>query len=209
MQEDRVGELQTFNASQGIAKERDLKLMLWHSDAMRQARVGDIEGIELNKLTPNQRKHNQVKGLSIVISAQQELISTFRAQIKHRAMQKWRKLSPPKEGEKVVFEKHENDYNNVMKIRGLLIACRMDILEADKTKRLDDDFILEKEDYLGEKTFELTPNFYEMLGELENTFEDIHLILLKNKCISAGMEEDEELSYKEKEKEAVKRVVEA
>lgn len=209
MQEERIGELQTFNASQGIAKERDLKLMLWHSDAMRQTRAGDLIGIDPQKLTMNDRKFNQVRGLSIVISAQQELISTFRAQIKHRALQKWRKIPNPKEGEKIPFEKHENDYKKIMYVSANLNACRMDILEADKTKKLDDDFILEKEDHEGKKIFELTSNFYEMLKELENTFEEIHLILLKNKCISAGMEEDDELTYKEKEKEAVRRVVEA
>ena len=37
----------------------------------------------------------------------------------------------------------------------------------------------------------------------------IYLLMLTNKIVSAGIEEDEEATYKEKEEEAVRRVVEA
>ena len=48
-----------------------------------------------------------------------------------------------------------------------------------------------------------------MLDDLESSYEQIYLIMLTNKIVSAGIEEDEELSYKEKEAEMIKRVVEA
>jgi len=48
-----------------------------------------------------------------------------------------------------------------------------------------------------------------MLDDLEESYEQIYLLMLTNKIVSAGIEEDEELSYKEKEEEAIKRVVEA
>jgi len=57
--------------------------------------------------------------------------------------------------------------------------------------------------------YELTPNFYEMLEDLEASYEQIYLLMLTNKIVSAGIEEDEELSYKEKEQEAIRRLVEA
>jgi hypothetical protein len=48
-----------------------------------------------------------------------------------------------------------------------------------------------------------------MLDDLEQSYEQIYLLMLTNKIVSSGIEEDEELSYKEKEEEAIKRVVEA
>ena len=59
------------------------------------------------------------------------------------------------------------------------------------------------------KVFTLTGNFYEMLEELESSYEQIYLLMLTNKIVSAGIEEDEELTYKQKEEEAIRRVKEA
>ena len=56
---------------------------------------------------------------------------------------------------------------------------------------------------------ELTKNFYEMLEDLEASYEQIYLLMLTNKIVSAGIEDDEEMTYKEKEEEAIRRVVEA
>jgi len=81
-------------------------------------------------------------------------------------------------------------------------------LKLKKTKRIDDDFLIVRKTEDGE-TYELTSNFREMLDDLEESYEQIYLLMLTNKIVSAGIEEDEELSYKEKEEEAIKRVVEA
>ena len=48
-----------------------------------------------------------------------------------------------------------------------------------------------------------------MLDELENSYEQIYLLMLTNKIVSAGVEEDDEMTYKEKEQEAIRRAVEA
>jgi len=48
-----------------------------------------------------------------------------------------------------------------------------------------------------------------MLEDLESSYEQIYLIMLTNKIVSAGIEEDEELSYKEKEEEFINRIVNA
>jgi len=45
--------------------------------------------------------------------------------------------------------------------------------------------------------------------ELDDSYEDIHLLMLTNKIISAGIEENEELTYKEKEEEMKRRIVDA
>jgi hypothetical protein len=42
---------------------------------------------------------------------------------------------------------------------------------------------------------------------LESSYEQIYLLMLTNKIVSAGIEEDEEMTYKEKEQEAVRRMV--
>ena len=36
------GELRTYNSAQGIATQRDLNLILWHTEAMRQVRTGQL-----------------------------------------------------------------------------------------------------------------------------------------------------------------------
>ena len=61
----------------------------------------------------------------------------------------------------------------------------------------------------GEEVNELTKNFYDMMDDLETSYEQIYLLMLTNKIVSAGIEEDEEMTYKEKEAEAIRRVVEA
>jgi len=48
-----------------------------------------------------------------------------------------------------------------------------------------------------------------MLDDLESSYEQIYLLMLTNKIVSAGIEESEELSYKEQEDELIRRVVEA
>ena len=203
-------ELRTYNSAKGIATERDLKLIIWHMEAMRQARTGLISGLEEKEVNINDKKMNQVRALSLIISAQEDLIGTFSAQILFRSNNKYKKAHKTEEEQKEnPFKEHDNDYNKVMLLSKKINACRMDILEAERTRSLEDDFITERQDSKGCLILELTVNFYEMLRELDKTFEEINLILLMNNCISAGIEEDEELTYKEKEKEAIRRVVEA
>jgi len=201
-------DIRVFNPSKEISREITLEILIRHRDAMKQARTGD--DIQSEDKSPNTRRMNQVKALNYIIAAQREMITVSRPIIYFRSMQKWKKSQRNvKEDEKVTFEKHKNDYNDMLETLEILRACEQDIIEADRTKRLDDDFILEKQDQLGEKKFELTQNFFEMLDELENSYEKIYLLMLTNKIVSAGIEEDEESTYKEKEAEMIKRVEDA
>lgn len=201
-------DIRVFNPSKEISREITLEILIRHRDAMKQARTGDDIGVE-DKST-NTRRMNQVKALNYIIAAQREMVTVSRPIINFRSTQKWKKSQRNiKEGEEVKFEDHKNDYNDMLDILETLRACEQDIIEADRTKQLDDDFILEKQDSLGETKLELTANFFEMLDELENSYEKIYLLMLTNKIVSAGIEEDEELSYKEKEAEMVKRVEDA
>ena len=79
---------------------------------------------------------------------------------------------------------------------------------AEKTKSIEDDFLIVREGEEG-NFHELTTNFYDMVEALESSYEQIYLLMLTNKIVSAGIEEDEELTYKEKEKLAVERILEA
>ena len=125
--------------------------------------------------------------------------------------QKWKKkYKTDEEQEKNPFDKEDNDYNRLIEWLEILRGCEQSIVQADKSKSLKDDFLLVKINAsTGEEINELTSNFYEMVEDLESSYEQIYLLMLTNKIVSAGIEEDEEMTYKEKEAEAIRRVVEA
>jgi len=205
------GELKVFNPSKEISREIILDIVIRHRDAMKQARTGERPNSSGNPDSDNQRKFNQVRALGLIISAQREMITLSRPNLYFRSLQKWKKSHKSEEDKiKIPFEKHENDYNKMMGWIGLLRACSKDIDNAERTKTLEDDFIVKRQNQLdGSIKYELTENFHEMLEELESSYEQIYLLMLTNKIVSAGIEEDEELTYKQKEAEAVRRVVEA
>jgi len=202
------GEIKVFNPNKEISREIILEVLIRHRDALKQARTGEMVDIEKNKLRDNERKINQVRALNLIISAQREMITISRPIIFFRSTQKWKKQFKEEEREKNKFEEQENDYNRMKEWLQFLKDCKNAILEAEKTKRVDDDFILRKETQEG-LILELTENFFDMLEDLEASYEQIYLLMLTNKIVSAGIEEDEEMTYKEKEKEAIRRVVEA
>jgi hypothetical protein len=205
------GDIKVFNPNKEIAKEITLEILIRHRDALKQARTGELPGVEIENLKDNDRKMNQARALNLIVSAQREMITASRPIIKFTSYQKWKKkYKDEKEQEEHPFEKEDNDYNKMIGWLNFLIMCEKEILNAEKSKKLDDDFLLTKvNNSTGEEVNELTENFYDMLNDLESSYEDIYLIMLINKIVSAGIEEDEELSYKEKEQEAIRRVVEA
>ncbi len=138
------------------------------------------------------------------------MITASRPIIFFRSTQKWKKKNKEEEEQKQnPFEKDDNDYNKLMEWLDFLKHCEEAILEAERTKRVDDDFMVKKQKNDGEFVFVLTKNFYDMVEDLEASYEQIYLLMLTNKIVSAGIEEDEEMTYKEKEQEAIRRVVEA
>ena len=203
------GDLKVFNPSREISKEITLEILIRHRDALKQARTGELKDIPVEKLKDNDRKMNQVRGLNLVLAAQREMITASRSILFFRSTKKWeKKYKEEEEREKNTFKEHDNDYNKMLEWLEFLKICEKAIIEAQKTKRIDDDFLIVRKTEDGE-TYELTSNFRDMLDDLEESYEQIYLLMLTNKIVSAGIEEDEELSYKEKEEEAIKRVVEA
>lgn len=206
------GDLKVFNPNKEISKEITLEILIRHRDSMKQARTGELPtlNVDRNVIPDNERRLNQVRALSLIIAAQREMVTISRPTIYFRSLQKWkRKHKEDEDKEAEPFEEEDNDYSKLMSYLELLKACEQDIIEADRTKRVDDDFIIKRQDHEGSETFQLTDNFFEMLEELENSYEKIYLLMLTNKIVSAGIEEDEEMTYKEKEEEAIRRVKEA
>jgi hypothetical protein len=203
------GDLKVFNPNKEISREIILEVLIRHRDALKQARTGEIVGTPMDKIEDNQRKINQVRGLNLIISAQREMITISRPIIFFKSMQKWKKDYKTEKKEEIPpFEKEDNDYNHLMFWLNFLKECEDAIIKAERTKRLDDDFLWVKQTNDGDIN-ELTTNFYEMVDDLESSYEQIYLLMLTNKIVSAGIEEDEEMTYKEKEKEAIRRIVEA
>ena len=204
------GYLRTFNPSKEISKEVVLEVIIRHRDALKQARTGELVDVPFEKLSDNQRKRNRVRALNLIISAQREMINISRPIIYFSSSKAWNKKYPEEEQrQEHKFEDEANDYNKLIEWKAFLKFCENAIIQADKTSSLEDDFILTKISQNGEEEEELTQNFYDMLDELENSYEQIYLLMLTNKIVSAGVEEDDEMTYKEKEQEAIRRAVEA
>jgi len=202
------GELKVFNPNKEISREITLEILIRHRDALKQARTGELVGVSVEQMKDNDRKMNQVRALNLIISAQREMINISRPILFFRSTQKWKKKYKEDEQRKEhPFEKENTDYSRMLDWLNFLRYCEKAILIAERTSRVDDDFIIKKQTQDGEVN-ELTQNFYEMIDELEGSYEQIYLLMLTNKIVSAGIEEDEELTYKEKEEEAIRRVVE-
>lgn len=205
------GDLKVFNPDKEISKEITLEIVIRHRDALKQARTGELVGVPIEKQRDNDRKMNQARALNLIISAQREMVTASRPIVYFTALQKWKKKNKSDDDIKNnPFEKEDNDYNKLINWNEFLKSCEKEIINAEKTKSYDDDFIVTKVDNsTAVEKNELTKNFYEMLEDLESSYEQIYLIMLTNKIVSAGIEEDEELSYKEKEEEFINRIVNA
>ena len=208
------GELKTMQSGKEIDLNTTVPAIVDCFNALKQSKTGKIIGSE-DKISDNKKKLNQIRGLSLLISTQETAITFSRAQIEYRSKSKWAKNNKGKEDlEKDSFDELNKelsdmkyDFNKLLYWSNFLKNCRKSILIAEKTKRLDDDFMTKKETNEGE-IFELTDNFWEMLEDLEACFSAIHLLMYINKVISSGIEEDEELTYKEQEEAFIKRVIE-
>ena len=206
-----AGDIKVFNPNKEISKEITLEILIRHRDALKQARTGELIGVAVENISDNNRKMNQARALNLIISAQREMITASRPIVLHTAMHKWKKKNRlDKDQEENPFDKEDNDYNKMMGWLKFLRFCGESLIDADKTVSKDDDFMVTITDNnSGEEKNELTANFYEMVEALEGSYEQIYLIMLVNKIVSAGIEDDDELTYKEKEAEMVKRIEEA
>lgn len=206
---DNMPDLKVFNPNKEISIEITLEILIRHRDALKQARTGELRGVSIDKLSDNERKLNQVKALSLIISSQREMITASRPIIYFRSTKKWERQNRDlEEDKKTPFEKDENDYNKMLEWLDFLKKCEEDLLKAEKTRRLDDDFLIKKSTSEGE-IYELTTNFREMLEDLEHSYEQIYLLMLINKIVSAGIEEDEYQTHQELAEEARRRIIDS
>ncbi len=204
-----IGDIKVFNPNKEISREITLEILIRHRDALKQARTGELVGVTTENIKESERKFNQVRALNLIISAQREMITISRPIIFFRSTQLWKKkYKEEKDQKENPFKEHENDYNKIKEWLDFLSHCSEAILEAERTQRLDDDFLVKKQNNEGDY-YDLTNNFYEMVEDLESSYEQIYLLMLTNKIVSAGIEEDEEMSYKEKEEEVIKKIKEA
>lgn len=204
-----AGDIGVFNPSKEIAKEVTLQVLIRHRDAIYQAREGFF-GLDLDKtITDSEKKINKVKGLYKVISAQREMINISRPIVRHRCFVMWNRKNPsPEDKEKNLFEDEDNDYNKINMVKEVLKQAEMDIIKAERTASQKDDYLIKKDTPEGTQ-YLLTDKYFDMINGLEDTFEKIYLIMLKHKIVSAGIDEDEEKTYKELEKESIEKVKEA
>lgn len=204
------GEIHVYNPDKQLSEQVTLKNIVAHDVAMRLARTGVPDLPSDKPITPNERMKLRFKGLNEIISSQQCMITNIKAIVKNNNEVQWRKKN--KEDEDKVenkFDDEDNDYNELVAILRFLDICEQKIITARKTKIQDDDFLVKRQEHTGEWVLDLTKNFFEMMKELEESYEEIYSIMLRNKIVSSGFTVDEELEDKQKEEEAMRRIVES
>lgn len=206
---ENKNEVQLFNTAKKESDEIVFPIIESHRYSIRQGRTGELKDVPIEKIDKNQRKLNRVKALHLIISCQKDMIQIARPTVRWNTLKVWeKKYKEDDEQKDNLFEKEDNDYNKLINLKKLLNFFDSEIMKAEKSTTKDDDFLVSEQGDDG-KDSELTENFYEMFSELEDTYEEVYIILIKHKIVSAGISEDEELTYKEQEQEMVRRVVEA
>jgi hypothetical protein len=204
------GEINIYNPDKQISEQITLKNLILHDIAMRLTRTGVPELPSEKPLTANDRTHLRFKGLNEIISAQQCLITNANPIVKHNSLNDWTKHNKTDEDKlKCPFDNDDNDYNELVAILHFLDEFEQQIIKARQTKIFSDDFVWKKMDNEGNDVLELSPNFFKMVKELEGTYSVVYGIMLKNKIVSSGISVDEELDDKQKEEEAMRRIVDS
>jgi len=208
--ESNIGGVSVWNPDKQLSEQITLKNIVSHDIAMNLARTGVPELQSEKPLSFNDRISLRFKGLNEVISSQQCIITNTKAIVKVNSLHDWKKKFKNDEDKlENKFEEEDNDYNELSAILFFLDKCEQEIIKARQTKKLSDDFVWEKEDKDGDMILELTPNFFKMIKELENSYETIYCILINNKIVSSGVTVDEEMEDKEKEEEAMRRIIDS
>jgi hypothetical protein len=146
-----------------------------HQYYMRMVRMGGDTFEELENTTDNDRQQIKARSLIRVVSIQRELLLHARPIVHHLEYSIWEKGDKTKP-----FEEDDNDYNNLLLCLKFLKHAGHLIRTADLTKTLADDFLIWKQTADGEKEARLTNNFYNMVDELEDCYEEIYKIMLTN-----------------------------
>lgn len=207
---ENTGEIQVYNPDKQISEQVTLKNIVAHDIAMRLARTGVPDLPSEKPLTPNQRMKLRFKGLNEIISAQQCIVTNIKPIVRNNSESQWKKRTKSDEDkQKNPFDDDDNDYNELVAILTFLDICEQKIIEARKTKMPGDDFIVKIQNNAGDDILELTKNFFSMIKELEESYEETYSIMLRNRIVSSGFTVDEELEDKQKEEEAIRRIIES
>lgn len=163
-----------------------------HQKYMRYVRMGGDSIEQLEGMDDDTRHHIQVRSLNRVISFQRELITHARPMISYLCFEDYKKSYKSKEEQSLhPFDKEENDYNSLLQILYFLKKAEQEILKADLTRTKLDDFIIWRTDSEGNKLSYLTNNFYDMVEDLEDSFEEIYKIMLKHGLLTTIITEQE------------------
>ena len=208
---DAGGDIAVYNPDKQISEQITLKNLIILDKAMRLARFGVPDEPSEKPLSANDRTSLRFKGLNEIIFAQQCIItSVSSAIVENNSKNEWRKRNKTDELKvEHPFEQDDNDYNELSAILEFLDKYEQEIIIARRTKKFDDDFVWEKDNDQGEKVLELSPNFFKMMKGLEESYRVIYGIMLINKIVSSGITIDEDLEDKEKEEEAMRRIVDS
>src|SRR6056297_857631 len=199
MDNQNISSIGVYNPQKQIAEEVTLNILIRHRNALQLAREGTNE--EFKTESVKQRHYNRVKGVKKMISAQRDMIVNSSAIVKFSDYRSWEKKYKSKEEKEAhPFEIEKNSYNELISKKKLLEYIEKDIQNAEKSRELEDDYLLVSQDLDGEK-YELTEKFYDILNGLEETFEEIYLIMLRYKIVYNGEQEDEILTYQEQERQ--------
>jgi hypothetical protein len=178
---NKTAELKSFNLQEQLGEQLIADVLIRHRDLMRQAHSGILP--EWNPDLDNEvivsgekysfpiyaKEVHQGKSLLLLVANQLELLTLVRPILKFS---------------------YPDDYENILGISKALRYFRSCLLEANRTKRLEDDFIRVIVDHNGTNhRVELTRNFFDMLEELSDSYEIIYYILIKNKIISPLLEQ--------------------
>lgn len=203
------GEVRTFNSAKKESDEITFPLIQGHIQALQQARTGKLTNKEVSDMTKEERMINRVKALHVIISLQKDIIQIARPYTKTKAIAEWEKRNRNSRNKKPIpFDEDINDHNKLLDLRKFLGHLDQMIIEANNDNKVENDLLI-KIQRNGRDELELTKNFSNIFEELEDTYEEIYMILITHKIASAGINEDEELEDKQKEEECMRRIVDA
>jgi len=204
-----IGDIKDFNVSKEIRHNVDLPMFIQYRLAATQARTGSTPIKSHHDMSDNERRINQVKGLTEINSAMRQIIDGTASRVKRKSKKRWEKQNSSLDNDDDEWEKDETtDYFKLKELKSFLKFAHEQMRIADETTSLEDDFSIEA-DIDGKKVVKLTDNYYNMLEDLEDAHEVLDDIMSRCGIDSMGMHEDEELTYKEQELAFIEAVKEA
>jgi len=152
-----------------------------HNDAMILARFGATSMDDRSKSGPNQTRIKRLLSLGLVMASQIGMIRTSKSQVRIASLKEYDKEYNTPEAKKAnPFKKEHNDYNE-------LDAILKTLNKFDKFVRLNArsnvrgrrfiETVQQPHEHYDVGDYKLTENFFDMIGELEETYDGIDYII--------------------------------